>query len=98
MSEQDTPKMVERVARAICVARGHNPDGPTCDVFIPGDPDACMPWAGFRKEARAAIEAMREPIPVVMDEAPIRRGIGIGSFTAAEAWRAMIDAALEPRR
>jgi hypothetical protein len=53
-------EMIERVARALCQADGHDPDGPTCDIFVPGDPDAGLPWAGYRKQARAAIEAMRD--------------------------------------
>ncbi len=58
--------MIERVARALCITAGHNPDGPACDVYIQGDPDAIYPWAGYRREARAAIEAMREPAEVMV--------------------------------
>lgn len=44
----------ERVARAICVAAGHDPDQ-ACDIHVPGDPDAGTAWAGYRPAARAAI-------------------------------------------
>jgi hypothetical protein len=67
--------LIERIARAICVADGHNPNGPTCDVWVPGDPDACYPWAGYRNHARAAIEAAKEAgyllAPAVPTEAMI---------------------------
>lgn len=53
--------MVERVARALCVADGRDPDGPTNDVYVPGDPDAIFPWAGYRRQARAAIAATLTP-------------------------------------
>ena len=75
--------MVERVAEAIDAAMS----------------DA----AGFEREraiagARAAIEAMREPT----EEMAIAGAIGIGGhmpspLDAADAWRAMIDAALQER-
>jgi len=31
-------QLIETMARAICVALGHDPDGPTCDVYSPSDP------------------------------------------------------------
>ncbi len=51
-------EITEKVARALCVADGHDPDGPTADVYVPDDPVAHMPWAGYRSAASAAINAM----------------------------------------
>ena len=62
----ETPDMVERVARALCIHGGFDPDS-----LEPGDAygiDGTMPngdpahlfWRQFEAEARAAIEAMRE--------------------------------------
>lgn len=62
----------EKVARAMCIAAGHEPDDPTHDIHIPGDPDAIFPWAGYRGQARAAIavmvEAMREITPAITED------------------------------
>lgn len=82
--------MVERVARALCVAAGHDPDSPTCDVFSLDDPDCIYPWAGFRAQARAAIEAMREPTDEM--KAVV---YWVENSDLPSGWRAMIDAALQ---
>lgn len=95
--------MLEKAARAACVADGHNPDGPTCDIYIHDDPDAGKPWASYRNVARAVLLAIREP-----DEAMVRSfthsnvsGFNVrnGSIcatphNAAAAWQRMIDAIL----
>jgi len=64
-------EMVERVARAICVAHGVNPDAPTpvfetfrdsFGGFAAMQTGRTEPsWHREKKAARAAIEAMREP-------------------------------------
>ena len=73
----DPESMVERVARAICEARGINPENPT-GRRIECDPDKAdnlhttgasniassrmvRAWEQFEDHARAALEAMREP-------------------------------------
>lgn len=40
-------------------AAGHNPDGPTCDIYIHDDPDAGKPWAGYRKDADAILSLIQ---------------------------------------
>lgn len=48
------PEMVERVARAICVSEGLEPEG-----YFMGQP---LPlWENYIEHAKAAIEVMREP-------------------------------------
>jgi len=83
-------EMVERVARAICRNSGEEMEVPGLELYVVDH------WLAHRDDARAAIEAMREPT-AWMDEAPMRSGMidDLGSFTAAEVWRAMIDAALK---
>ncbi len=49
-------EMVERVARAICAAKGDDPDE-KCEDWM----REFSGWRGYQKSARAAIEAMREP-------------------------------------
>lgn len=97
-------EMVERVARAICEARGGDPDvllsinsayddgRPEADVAIPN-------WRNHAAAARAAIEAMREPSPEMLaafvpakDDGPIGTW---GGRIKERVWRAMIDAALK---
>jgi len=51
----DTPGMVERVARVLCWKNGMNPD-----LTLGGDGENFL-WHEYEDEARAAIEAMREP-------------------------------------
>ena len=74
--------MIERVARAIY--EGRNGSG-------------CKPWAHqpkahqepYLKDARAAIEAMREPTPEM-------ERVGAEELMSLEGWQAMISAALHP--
>lgn len=77
-------EMVKRVARAIRVARQSDPDTP------PQEPQAGeLEW--WIPEARAAIEAMREPTEAMQRawEGPESWGWG-----PLKVYRAMIDAAL----
>lgn len=53
-------KALERAARAACRAAGHDPDGPTMDIYVPGDPDAGSPWASYRNIARAVLMAVSD--------------------------------------
>jgi hypothetical protein len=82
--------MVERVARAIEAARY----GPIDDVIWREkwarilETDPYLP-----RQARAAIEAMREPTEEMLDAAREYRP-AVHRLTFRDAWRAMIDAAL----
>mgnify|MGYP000620788965 CR=1 FL=1 len=92
MTSQDTPELVERVARAIWDTWSDAPFDPACDDWDTRE---------SLKKARAAIEAMREPT-TRMVQAHAQECAGdadeAGPKRIAAAWRAMIDAALEPRR
>ena len=81
-------EMVERVAAALCVEAG---DEPYRDYIGMGN-TPMKGWKMHERAARAAIEAMREPTEAMLtagDTAMIRN-----SDTSADAWPAMIDAAL----
>jgi hypothetical protein len=70
--------MIERVAKALVASRRL--------------PDGCLiNWDVFRADARAAIEAMREPT-----EAMQAVYLVPGSLAEEDIWPAMIDAALGP--
>ena len=88
----DTPEMVDRVAQALASTSLTEKGRATCKWPDDWGPDEVR---AYRDEAYAGIAAMREPIPKIMDEAPARADLGIGSFTAAEVWRVMNDAALK---
>ena len=69
--------MIERVARAICLSQTQSE----------------RVWQSFFPEARAAIEAMREPTEAM--RAAVREVGGIQAVAYANAaWPTMIDAAL----
>lgn len=77
--------MIERVARAMAENAGFNWD-------------ACA-QSQWKSDARAGIEAMWEPTPLMKD-APSEAGVMAGDYTmhsgeAENAWRAMIAAALK---
>ena len=89
-------EMIERVAKAMCRYRAKNPvdgmsgtpryeDGPLLDTYIQ------INWAWWESDARAAIEAMREPtecmVAAARRSAPYDRDAG-------EVWPLMIDEAL----
>lgn len=85
--------MIERVARALCVERGQDPD------YSP--PDCTPNWLEHVSDARAAIEAMREPTDGMVDvcdeiDNGNCEGIAVGS-TGRDVWHAMIRAALDGR-
>lgn len=97
-------EMIERVARAIC-RLGH-------DEYLSKDPDYIIPaaartdgkpiatWRLFEGQARAAIEAMREPtramIEAVENDTVIQSGLDDCNRHGIpfDAWDLMIDAAL----
>ncbi|KKM06715.1 hypothetical protein LCGC14_1741240 [marine sediment metagenome] len=89
--------MIERVARAICEARGLDPDGvpelaPSSDALVVR-PDVAKPsWRWFIPAARAAIRAMQEPTKEMLNAGfQCHRRYE----TIAQMWRAMIDKGLE---
>lgn len=85
--------MIERVARAICQA-GDSACDPSDVAYLGGGKDGPL-WQAYVPEAKAAIEAMREPTEamaftggnVVVDEDM--------SIVGKDVWQAMIDAALK---
>ncbi len=93
-------EMVERVARAICastditMAGGIETVMDNPDFIIPANSRAdrkpLARWRLYVPQARAAIEAMREPTDL-MDKA----GRFYGGSESRDVWVAMIDAALE---
>ena len=91
--------MVERVARALCRVDSH-PENATMD----GKPL----WMDYIPEARAAIEAMREPTGAMAKAgagAELTTSYGgeyntfdyLSGENAADVWRDMIDAALNQK-
>lgn len=90
--------MVERVARTIhehhafeCIGED-TPWDEVNEVFEQAQDD-------YRKVARAVIEAMREPTDEIKEAGSgfIYEAWGDGKIIAAEAWEAMIDAALKDK-
>ena len=87
--------MIELVARALCVSDATPPDRPVSCL------DNTLLWELHKKAARAAIAAMRNCTPAMLDAGSAAhpaggyvRGTLLTDIIEAE-WRAMIDAALE---
>jgi hypothetical protein len=74
-------EMLERVARAICIANDSEPDAP--------NGAAGLLWKLYAADALAAIEALREPTKGMLKE-----GAWVAS-SPLECWQAMIDEALK---
>lgn len=64
-------EMVERVARAMCVANGWDPDKDD-EVLAP---EGALNWNLYEKHARAAVEAMREPTADLVDSDSYANGL-----------------------
>lgn len=82
--------MIERVAKALSTF-----DESNFPKFVKSDWEKLTPLArsAYRRRARAAIEAMREPTRMMIDAGA--SGCGEDSINVAMgAWDAMIDAAL----
>jgi hypothetical protein len=79
--------MVERVARAIAAA----------GTIVDWDEMSVACQEQFTKEARAAIEAMREPTEAMVDAAWASWEDVEGSKGFVGAWQAMIDEALKQK-
>lgn len=77
--------MIEKVARAIWDANGWH---------APNDEDRrTAPWALCRRQARAAIEAMREPTEAMTHALKF---YGMLDGDTDQTWDKVIDAALTP--
>lgn len=98
----ETMTMIERVARAMCVAKGIDPDEPTHASGGTGI-DITVYQRQWQKQvvaARAAIEAMREPSEKMAAAffSPIADTAAASYFEDDDfeyCYRAMINAALE---
>ena len=88
--------MIERVARALCVSDGTPPDRPVSCL------DNTPLWELHKKAARAAILAMRDCTPAMLDAGAAAHPRGytretmLTDIIEAE-WRVMCDAALEEK-
>ena len=82
--------MVEKAARAICMAEGIPPDDTGPEI-------GTRAWEAWVETARAAIAVMREPTPEMV-EAGWEEIMGFGAMRSNVEWTwgAMIDAALTP--
>jgi hypothetical protein len=84
-------EMIERVAKAMWDARRANANNNGVELEFWGD--GSIPKAnGIMDEARAAIEAMREPTGAMVIAGRYPAG---GGPEAEATWEAMIDAALD---
>lgn len=84
--------MIEKVARAICLAEGFDPDFNYDPNGLGAMAVSDVRWKLFTHAARAAIEAMREPDH---DLTAAVVPVGYDRTHAVIAWRTMIDAALK---
>ena len=86
--------MIEKVARAMSVALGEEPDGSnhTWDgslILGINGPVEYKNWEGYKAAAKAAIEAMREPTDKMLKAAMAETATDLKT-----EWQAMVDAAL----
>jgi hypothetical protein len=97
-------EMVERVARALCVRHGNDPDRLYVDRL--GHTRDYPWWQSYVDDARAAIEAMREPTEAMEEagedlvewDSDDCSGASFALYRegdAAKFYTAMIDAALK---
>ncbi|HEV7286512.1 MAG TPA: hypothetical protein VGN75_16780 [Kaistia sp.] len=95
-------EMVEKVARAICVGRGLNPDECTFGTAWANDAGSgykCSQrrWEKYKSDALAAIAAMREPTAEMKAAEGAHWDYSCHTCGGlAEGWDIMIDAALAP--
>lgn len=89
-------EMIEKVARALCVANCDNPD--EADFGFLSDSVKGYAWQGYIPQARAAIEAMREPLEWMILQADRKAEKVFGdretNLDPHGTWQVMIDAAL----
>lgn len=77
--------MIEQVARALCLADGENPNH--CN-----GPGFGLAWNAWAHKAHAAIEAMREPTPEMLQKLD---GWIAGGQCAETAWKETLSVALK---
>jgi hypothetical protein len=83
-------EMIERVARSLCISAGDDPEGHTGRRgLLAGSPY----WHVYRKDAIAAIEAMRSPTDQMVAVGAKESGED-SDAVAIGAWQGMIDSAL----
>ena len=96
--------MVERVAKALCVADGHDAEAFKTDYETGGRgggillPNRHLRWLDYVKKAEAAIAAMREPTSnmIAAGRNAIKMSDATSRFDLAEAvWRDMVNRAEE---
>lgn len=81
--------MVERVARALAAADGMHPEA------VSNDEDQVPGWTLYVDDARAAIEAMREPTDAMTDAIWEETADPCWRENAIKAWQAGVDVALK---
>ena len=52
------PKMIEALARAICLSEGQDPDAKNISVFCDHDNRPLPIWMAFEEQAQAALSAL----------------------------------------
>jgi hypothetical protein len=88
-------EMVERVAKALCLSDGIDPDG---NAYRDFEPDCELPaWRrlGYQEAAIVAIKAMREPTRGMLGADSIG-GSKRMIWLQPDMWRRAIDDALDP--
>jgi hypothetical protein len=80
-------EMIERVARALAIADGRDPEGHSIELRD-GSLHLGKQWEAFVPTARAAIEAMQEPMPEMMAAISLQT-----STDGCVNYRAMLNAA-----
>lgn len=87
--------MIERVARAISAMRNKTAEWDHDAAGFDADPPH-FPWGKATNEARAVLEAMREPTFPMEQAGGERQHFSSHQWgNPKECWRAMIDAALK---
>lgn len=84
-------EMIERVARSLCVADGHDPDG-HFEFMTEADQNAGKRWTWYISRSRSAIEAMRTPTIDMICCGSVEY---VKTSNTAVVFTSMIDAALK---
>jgi hypothetical protein len=85
--------LIERVARQLCVAARIDPDKHIAGNGYAMGEGRHSAWIAFQGEARAILEAMRDPPRSILVDAG-RFQAQSGRATSRDIWAAMIDQAL----
>jgi hypothetical protein len=99
-------EIIERVARALANTHYNHVGGADADTLVNGKPN----WVFCMQDARAAVEAMREPTEAMLadvercpahwdldgrDGPAMKVAVVVDRVVTAGKWRQMIDAALK---